>query len=702
MPIRSGATWIMVVLKESVPVKRSCGWRKLFAAAGLVSSLWSTDARGADFPLEWALLEGPARTRLVAALTARGRTNEVALIEALAQGDSVATETALRRLVAASDDRRLGDALVRLLRASGRADEAEEMRRTLGTRRAKPRKLAAATPVAPTFSGKTPVVFLHGYGGDFSTWKDYLSMFLSTDGGYGTGDLLVFHYYDEDSSASVSTLDQGITGFGFDTDKSIAKIADRVLDSTTVWLRRRCGLADGDASHDGELPAVDWVCHSMGGLVFRHLLANRPGLVRRCVTLGSPHFGQSIGGNVLIGQLVGKEAHEMSFGSSTLWDLAATWHYLGKRTDDILFVAGLADRSDGGYWHDGLVPAFSTTMQTADDLRYAANTYFVMRVHTALLDACFDLRALTELSGKGDPLYCLVHGYLNDCEYFAGGHRPTQKRVLEDDGCSDPEALQRGVAARGGLFVQVMQGRTNIVQRTDIPVEFHPGLFAPDNVVEKLTFADGSYDGDDDGLVRGNGYDDEGCEKGLVLLYGDIPTGDCEAVIGRPWHSYEYPEYKERFHLAGGGVTLVRTRIGAARAISATTVADIDGVSRSVAVPNDWLVAKGLARHAEDLDGCVGALSGKGANGWPVAASYLLGLEPTNAVSTLRISSFAVGDGLSFGVSAGGRPLVSGEAPVVLQTKRLLGDAWDDAATPVGSWTLPRSDARFFRAAFKW
>ena len=33
----------------------------------------------------------------------------------------------------------------------------------------------------------------------------------------------------------------------------------------------------------------------MGGLVFRVVLKNAPELVHRCVTLGTPHFGQAIG-----------------------------------------------------------------------------------------------------------------------------------------------------------------------------------------------------------------------------------------------------------------------------------------------------------------------------------------------------------------------------------------------------------------------
>lgn len=128
--------------------------------------------------------------------------------------------------------------------------------------------------------------------------------------------------------------------------------------------------------------------------------------------------------------------------------------------------------------------------------------------------------------------------------------------------------------------------------------------------------------------------------------------------------------------------------------------------------PLEWTLVRGGVRdrlaatlRAEDrLDelAFLDAASGEGANGWPVAASYLLGLDPSDAGSTLRIGSFAVGDGLSFSVLAGDHPLVPGEAPVILQAKRSLDDTWAAAATPVGSWSLPLTDARFFRAVFKW
>lgn len=658
-------------------------------------------ARAEGFPLEWALLKGTARERLMARLAERGQTNEIALLKALADDDAVRTERAMRRLSDENGDLRLGRNLVRMLTASGRTADAQDLGRILQAKRPHRRKLSATPPTASRFSGKTPVVFLHGYNGNADTWRDFLSLFLSEDGGYGDGDVIVFQYYDDDDNSS--DLTEGLTTFGYDTDAKIAELAFRVECAVTIWLRRRANLPDDDASHDAELPAVDWVCHSMGGLVFRNILRSRPGLVRRCVTLGTPHFGQEISGYVVIGWFLGHQAHEMVYGSSSLWDLAADWHFLDKRTDDILFVAGAADRTDDGLFDDGLISTFSATMQTADDPRFGKNTFFVKRIHSTSIDFLFDgIPALTQLSGPQDPLFRLVHGYLNDSGFFTDGGRPTQAQVLSADGCDAPDGLLANLVRRGALFVQVMDGVTNRTGRLESPVEYDPGTLWPDKVVESLTFANVVYEDGGDGLVRENGYKDEGCENGLVMLFGNIPTGDCRALIGRPNGSFR-PKYNDVFHLAGGGTTLVRTRPGAARPMSAVSVADIDGKSGYVVVPNDWLVGNGLVNHAENLSGCVAVSGVNGANGYPVAASYVLGLDPADAESTLRIASLTVGDGLLFDVVAGNRSLAVGEAPVVLQAKSALdGGPWRTVRPSPGSWTLPLSSGRFFRAALGW
>ena len=675
-------------------------WMRLVFAGAVALSGFAVAAD--EFPVEWMLLRGSARGRLVERLSASGRTNEVALLEALAADDSAGTERAMRRLVDQNDDQQLGDALVRLLNASGRTAEAQELSRTLQARRAPRRKLMAAAPTAeqePVFSGKSPVVFLHGYKGNAGTWNDFSREFLnSSTGGYGNGDIIVFQYYDDADNSSGVT--RGLTTFGYTVDTKISDIARRVEESVTIWLRRRMGLADNDASRDAELPAADWVCHSMGGLVFRNVLRDRPELVRRAVTLGTPHFGQFVGSNDLIAKIIGTQPQEMYFGSSMLWNLAADWHFLGKRTDDILFVAGAADKSDTGIYHDGLVDSFSATMQTVEDESFARNTYFVMRIHSDALNILYDgLPALTAISESDNQVFRLVHGYLNDSGDFANGGRPSQKDIFEDDGCPEADKCIKEIVSRGALFLQVMDGVTNTAARLERPVEYDPGWFYADKIVESLTFGGKTCDG----LKRASGSSDEGCTNGVVLLYDDIPTGDCTARIGHPYKSSR-PDYDDAFHVAGGGVTIVRTRLGAARPMSAVPVADAEGKTNSVVVANDWLAAKGLAGSSEDLGSCVTAAAADGANGYPVAASYVLGLDPSIADSTLKITSFVIGDDkLSFGVSAGEQTLEAGEKPVVLQAADTLdGGSWRTVNTVPGSWTLPRSSGRFFRAALGW
>ena len=671
--------------------------RKLFAIFGLAAALWSTDAGCADFSLEWMLVRGDVRDRLAATLRAEDRLDELAFLEAAWDGNADGAEAAARVLVDKTHDPAMTRWLARYLRRTGRADEAARIA-------PRPQKLrsVALRAAAPDVTSHRPVVFLHGYNGSAGTWADFVRVFRSA--GYGADDLLVFDYGEM---------------FGADEDTPIEDIARRVVPRVRSWLRQRAGLSEDDDSHDGDLPAPDWICHSMGGLVFRVVLKNAPGLVHRCVTLGTPHFGQAIGEISGVTLLTGYQTEQMSHGSTFLWELAADWQYRGHRTDDILFIVGAATTDkyldfEDELAQDGLVDTFSATMLTqADGAAFARRTFFVNRIHSTSLDIIFGGKYAGLVSlprGEDDPVFKLAHGYLNDAGYFADGAVPSQTQVLMDEGLSpgQREEIFRRVREHGALFVQVMDSTPNTPAYEQRPIEYDPGNFfwdpIPDNVVEGIFGQGREWTGEGDGLLRANGSGDEGCVNGLVLLYGNIPTGLVAVAVGEPSDyagPFEFP-YFETTVINAGGTTLWRTRPGAAKPLSKVEVADIDGTSRPVVIPNEWLSEKGFARHAENLRGCVDAASGEGANGWPVAASYLLGLDPSDAGSTLRIGSFAVGDGLSFSVLAGEHPLVPGEAPVILQAKRSLGDAWADAATPVGSWSLPLADARFFRAVFKW
>ena len=675
---------------------RVCG---KFGLAALFVFLAVT-VRAAGLPLEWLLLTGSTRDRLVDVLLLEERFDELDFLMSVWEGDEWGAEAAARTLIDTTHDLAVTRWLAGYLRRTGRTDEADQIA-------PRPRKLRSAglRASAPDVTSRRPVVFLHGYNGSAETWSDFVRVFR--DVGYGAGDILVFDYGEM---------------FGADEDTPIELLAEKVESKVRTWLRWRAGLPEDDASHDADLPAPDWICHSMGGLVFRLVLKNTPELVHRCVTLGTPHFGQAIGEISGVALLTGYQTKQMSHGSSFLWNLASDWHYFGRRTDDILFIVGAATTDEylddeDELAQDGLVNTFSATMLTqADGEAFARRTFFVNRIHSTALDFIYDGKYAGLVSlprGKDDPMFKLAHGYLNDTGYFADGAVPDQRQVMTDDGMSKDkqDEVFRLVYEHGALFVQVMEPMTNTVKRVQQPIEYDPGNWywdlIPDYVVEEFSCQGRKYTGDDDGLIRANGSGDEGCVNGLVLLYGDIPTGTVSVTVGEPDDydgPYRFP-YLDKAVIHGGGTTLWRTRPGAVKPMSAVPVADGSGQVRTLAVSNSWLEAMGLVTSAENLKGCVDAADATGANGYPVALSALLGLNPFDPASQVRFGGIGVSDevvGLS--LRAGDGPLPQ-DAPFALQGKAEMSDDWrdlDDMARTSGLWTVPLSSNRFFRATFRW
>ena len=652
-------------------------------------------------PLEWLLVRGGVRENLIAMLEAEERFDELDFLGAVWEGDVEGAEAAARILVDTTHDPEMTRWLARYLRRTGRADEAARIA-------PRPRKLlsTALTGDKPATTSHRPVVFLHGYNGSAETWDDFVRVFEAA--GYAKDDKLVFDYE---------------TMFGADEDTPIESLAEKVEPRVRSWLRWRAGLAEDDASHDADLPAPDWICHSMGGLVFRVVLKNAPELVHRCVDLGTPHFGQAIGDYEFVADWTGDQTRQMSHGSSFLWDLAADWHYHGHRTDDILFIVGAATTDklldfEDELAQDGLVNTFSATMLTqADGEAFARRTFFVNRIHSESLSWLYDneFAGLVSLPKcTDDPVFNLAYGYLNDAGYFAGGAVPSQRQVLADDGMTEGDQYEvfRRVYGHGALFVQVMEPVTNTAERVQLPIRYEPPYWwipydTADNVVDELHWNGHEYTGDHDGLIRSSGSGGESCENGLVLLYGNIPTGTVSVTVGEPYE-YEGPyrfDYKDTAFIHGGGTTLWRTRPGAVKPMSAVSVADGSGQTCTLTVSNAWLEAAGLVTSAEDLSGCVTAASATGANGYPAALSALLGLDPSDPASQVRFDAIGVTGGtVELSLRAGDRPL-SQDAPFVLQGKAELPDDWrdiDHVVRMLGLWTVPSSSNRFFRAAFRW
>ena len=659
--------------------------------------------RVAALPLEWLLLTGDSRDRLVDVLLLEERLDELDFLMSVWEGDEWGAEEAARTLVDQTHDPEMTRWLAGYLRRTGREDEADQIEPT------RPRKLRSAVPMGgkPEVSSHRPVVFLHGYNGSAETWTDFVRMFQDPTSGYKPGDMLVFDYNEM---------------FGADEDTPIELLAARVVPEVRAWLRQRAGLSPDDDSHDADLPAPDWICHSMGGLVYRVVLKNAPELVRRCVTLGTPHFGQAIGEWTGVSWATGYQTEQMSHGSTFLWNLAADWHYYAHRTDDILFIIGAATTDQyldfqDELVQDGLVNAFSATMLTqADGEAFARRTLFVNRIHSTALDLVFggEYAGIVSLpQGDDDPVFRLAYGYLNDTGYFADGAVPSQRQVMADDGMSEDkqDEVLRRVYGHGALFVQVMEPVTNTCAYVQRPIWYDPGYWLwdpiPDDVVKGFSRQGWTYTDDDDGLLRANGSGDEGCENGLVLLYGNIPTGSVDVVVGEPSDydgPYRFP-YQDTAVIYGGGTTLWRTRPGAVKPMSAVLVADGSGQIRTLAVSNSWLEAMGLVTSAEDLKGCVTAADATGANGYPVALSALLGLDPSDPAAQVRFGGIGISDeAVELSLRAGDGPLAQ-DAPFALQGKVELSDGWqdlDDVVRTPTLWTVPVSSNRFFRAAFRW
>ena len=195
--------------------------------------------RAAGLPLEWLLLTGDVRDRLVDVLLREERLDELDFLMSVWEGDEWGAEAAARTLVDQTHDPEMTRWLAGYLRRTGREDEADR----LDPPRLRSRALKAAAPArtAPEVSSHRPVVFLHGYNGSAETWVDFVRVFGSA--GYAKDDMLVFDYGAD---------------FAADEDTPIELLAANVVSKVRAWLRWRAGLAEGDTSHDADLPAPDF------------------------------------------------------------------------------------------------------------------------------------------------------------------------------------------------------------------------------------------------------------------------------------------------------------------------------------------------------------------------------------------------------------------------------------------------------------
>jgi pimeloyl-ACP methyl ester carboxylesterase len=112
-----------------------------------------------------------------------------------------------------------------------------------------------------------------------------------------------------------------------------------------------------------QVPQIDLVAHSMGGLIARAYLAGiqpnqtflppAPTLVRKLVLIATPNFGSFVAGNYVYSIAAGSQSAELVPGSAFLWNLA-TWN---QRGDDLRGVNAIAVVGNAGSY----VPSLSSS-----------------------------------------------------------------------------------------------------------------------------------------------------------------------------------------------------------------------------------------------------------------------------------------------------------------------------------------------------
>ena len=208
----------------------------------------------------------------------------------------------------------------------------------------------AALTTVPNNATRPPVVLLNGWISGFTN-----SCPVATSSSETFGNLA--QYLVSDGAPVVYLFDNCLEGPN-DPIETLAQALGTFLNSITY--------ADGT-----QVPQIDLVAHSMGGLIVRAYLAGlqaggsfsppTPTLVRNLVMIAVPNFGSFVAGTYSIAFPAGSQSAEMAPASSFLWNLA-TWN---QHFDDLRGVNAIAVIGNAGAYVGGLDN--STSLANASD-----------------------------------------------------------------------------------------------------------------------------------------------------------------------------------------------------------------------------------------------------------------------------------------------------------------------------------------------
>ena len=448
---------------------------------------------------------------------------------------------------------------------------------------------------AAVLSPANPIVWLHGWSSDGTLWKDLQDQMVKK--AYAsTNDFLTLSYYSG--------------GLGFTTDSPIEEVAQAVARTIVNFYEDR---------NDG-VP-IDVVAHSMGGLIFRSMIAQEcfvdNSILHRYITLGTPHYGQNADYSY--------QAKQMTYGSNFLWHLGEAWHFDGKRWpgEKTLCIAGLTNipiwgtTSSGSYW-DALVHGWSASLGGDVPIRY------VYRSHSSALFYASAYALCSCVDGENDAVFRLIRNFLDD------GSVPESLTPTYGGEHDNLEQLPEWVETERSLwslFVQV-HSASNCA-----PVRYTSSDFVAFYALNETKYE--NY------VVECGSGNTSGYGEGIFQIFGNLPASGTHLIaLWRPGKTNPFVPMQPIVP-EPGSCRLMRFYDPSNPTLVATAA------GQSVSVPLSWLAATGLVANVESLTDCSNKLATATANGYTGAECWYYGVNPWDADDRawIRATGVAVANG---------------------------------------------------------